>query len=508
MRSALGRTHVFEAPDVSRETHNRQNAGRAHSPNSPPLKRTTRPRHARYTSHTVKPVSRDQRQAPTVDATSAPSLAPAPPASLTLDQALVPFAPANVKAFAEAHPASLVGAAKSSLESNIVDHPTGLFLSAGGHQFRSFWTRDFCWAIPGLLAIGRGDVVRDHLQLLCDTIREDGLLPRAVDTMNPKTRVVRATLAYAVGLRWPQKAQTGPLKPEYIEQNGHPVIDGNALAILGALTYADATGDHAFLTKNAAVLEKVLGFYTKRTDATDGLIVQPGFADWQDSVRRSGKTLYTNVLWAAVLQRLADRQLFGVTSAKADRVRASIAATFFDSDTGLFRSVEGAPQISLDGNLLAIELGIVQGDEAQALYASLKNHQLWSMADGIPGSVTTPDYSRVDLNWTMMLAGLNHYHDRIAWSWLIALSAKTAARMGEPDEAKRILEALATYVDRDKIVSEIYDPTRQMRPWQRWLYHSETPFSWGAAMTLDAADFIERQSATEESRAASTDRRP
>lgn len=385
---------------------------------------------------------------------------------------------------------SLRATAEKSLSANIVNHPTGSYLSAGGHQFRSFWTRDFCWSIAGLLDMGRPDVVRDHLQLLFDNVREDGQLPRAIDTMSPKTRVVRATLAYAVGLKWKQQPPVGTLKPEYTEQNGHPVIDSNSLAILGALTYAESTGDEAFITKNKRALRDVFSFYANHLDPSDGLITQPPFADWQDSANRSGKTLYTNVIWAAVLQKLADRNLFGVTQARAAQARASIQATFFDENRGVLRSMANAQQVSLDGNLLALELGVVTDDNARKLYEALKLHKLWSMAGGIPGAVTTPDYKRSHLNWTMVVAGLNHYHDRIAWSWLIALSAKTAARMGDTAEAHRILKQLSSHFERDKLVAEIYDPTRQMRPWRRWLYRSETPFSWGAAMAIDATDFV------------------
>jgi glycogen debranching enzyme len=55
--------------------------------------------------------------------------------------------------------------AKKSLETNIVKLDKGLFLSAGAHQFKSFWTRDFCFSSRGLLAINRGDVVKSHFTL-------------------------------------------------------------------------------------------------------------------------------------------------------------------------------------------------------------------------------------------------------------------------------------------------------------------------------------------------------
>jgi hypothetical protein len=43
--------------------------------------------------------------------------------------------------------------AQNGLVSNIIVHEDGIFLQAGNQQFASFWTRDFCWSVPGLLSI-------------------------------------------------------------------------------------------------------------------------------------------------------------------------------------------------------------------------------------------------------------------------------------------------------------------------------------------------------------------
>ena len=230
----------------------------------------------------------------------------------------------------------------------------------------------------------------------------------------------------------------------------------------------------------------MLSFYEHHL--SDDLVVQPGFSDWLDSVRREGKTFYTNLLWATVLERLARRNMLGVTRARADRVRIKVESTMYDATSGLYRSLEHGPQISTDGNLLAIDLGFTK--HPQRLYQTLKHHELWSRAGGLPGTVTIPDYPRSSRNWTAWIAGLGHYHDRAAWSWITALSAKVAERMGDSAEAERILNGLAALAARDTTITEIYDPTRNMRPWHRWLYHSEQPFSWGAAATLEAAAFI------------------
>ena len=386
---------------------------------------------------------------------------------------------------------SLTERAAAGLAANIVEHPSGNYLSAGQNQFRSLWTRDFCWSVPGLLAIGRSDVVRDHLRLLIASAHpETALVPRAIDSMNPKLRVFRATVAYALGLNATQPPPTKDLVAEYHEQNGHPCIDGNLLTILATLAYVDATGDAAFLHEHTPALARILRFYDPRI--SEDLVVQPGFSDWQDSVRREGKTFYTNLLWSVTLSELAKRRLLGVQPEQAERVRASVHAAFFDAPTGLYRSLAEGPQLSMDGNLLAIAMGFAREDAGQSLYAAMKRHPLWSAAHGLPGVVTMPDYPWSSRNWTVRLVGLGHYHDRLAWSWITALSAKVASIMGDQLEAERILNGLEKLVARDRTVAEIYEPARTMKPWECWLYHSERPFSWGAAATVDAARLVAR----------------
>ena len=84
--------------------------------------------------------------------------------------------------------------AQTSLETNISYLKAGSFVSAGAHQFRSFWTRDFCLSCKGLLAIGKGDVLKSHLSYLIAHRRSDDLVPLYVDSMTPVTRVVMSSI--------------------------------------------------------------------------------------------------------------------------------------------------------------------------------------------------------------------------------------------------------------------------------------------------------------------------
>lgn len=377
--------------------------------------------------------------------------------------------------------------ATRSLEANVEEVNGRSYLTAGREQFRSMWTRDFAYAVPGLLAAGRADVARDHLKLLLTHVGDDGALPRSFDDINPKARVVLGIARRLIpSLPHPQIEQ---LQPEYIDQHGQQAIDGNALVILATLQYAERTGDHQFLETHRSALKKLFRFYETRMQ--DGLVHQGPHSDWQDSVKREGATFYTNLLYLAVRERLQQLPGFDVSPRQTTALRRKIESTFRDSDSGLYFSVPGGPQISLDGNLLALELGVVDPNSQQGrdLYAALKAHPLWRAGGGIPGGCTMPDYAPNERSLGVRAVGLRHYHDKLMWSWLTGLAAKTAARMGDHAEADRILQALQRMAERDGSVGEVYEPTRERPLWQSLVMRSEAPFAWGSGVTLDAVAF-------------------
>jgi hypothetical protein len=373
--------------------------------------------------------------------------------------------------------ASLHQAAEASLLANVVELGGRYGLTAGVNQFRSLWTRDFCFAARGLLRIGRSDVVRDHLQLLLDHRRHDGLLPRTLDSSDAKLRV-----AWASARRYlpflPAPALTEALVPEYLDQHAQETVDGAALAVLAA--DALRAEDPGWWAGRSSAFDQALGHTRRRARA--GLIQQPPFSDWQDSVRRKGATFYTNLLvWAAEVA------LRGEESTALRATRARIEEAFRAQGEVLYRSVAGREFVSLDGNLLAIELGFLpaQSERAVELWAQLVRSPFWTR-DGVPGFNTFPSYPVSWRNPGVILAGLGHYHDRIRWSWLTALAAKVAVRMGDLERAARALEHLATCAARDGAVSEIYSSRPPHLPWRSLVYRSEAPFAWGAGVTLDA----------------------
>ena len=386
--------------------------------------------------------------------------------------------------------------AQSSLEQNIFKLDSGSYLAAGSHQFKSLWSRDFCFASRGLRAIGRNDVIKGQLSLMLDRIRaEDGLVPRYMGSASHFLRKLGYAFHFAIPLH-------EPLDSEYDAGAGGEgqAIDSNALVILTVLDYVESSGDQAFWIKYYDKIRQVFRFYEKHKDPVDGLIVQGPFADWQDSVSRDGKTFFVNLLYYAASERLSKYPDFGITQTQLDARRKVLVSTFLEPVSGLYMSIAGHPDyISLDGNLLAIDLGFhaPSSEEAKKLYANLKRHPLWASRD-LPGFNTSKRYPIGWIGGLAKLVNVADYHDDMYWSWLMGLSAKIAGRMGDATERDRIFFGIETLALRDAGITEVYEPAGEHLPVSRvvnfpvlsWLgyrvYAAEKPFSWGAGIILDA----------------------
>ena len=376
--------------------------------------------------------------------------------------------------------------ALKALENNTIQLKNGPVLVAGKNQFRSMWTRDFCYAARGLIAMRKFDVVKSHLNFLLNHMREDGLVPRTVDSILPRYRVIRNSIKYLFGVGTIPEI-TDPLIIEYKDEHGTEAIDSNLLVILTAITYVEASNDLEWLITQEINLKKALHFYDPKFD--DGLIVQRKFSDWQDSVKREGKTFYTNLLYWIVCHKLQKHPTFQIDEQSLHSLRENLVHHFYDVKSGLFRSILNENYISLDANLFAIEFGF-DGVSHEELYKNLTNHELWTRFS-IPGFNTVPNYPTSWRHLAVTLAGLGHYHDEVYWSWLMALSAKVAYRMDDRVSALKILNRLQELSLRDQAIREVYRNEEDQRPWESWLFKSEQDFSWGSGMILDALSILD-----------------
>lgn len=369
---------------------------------------------------------------------------------------------------------------REDLEQNLELIQGRRYLTAGRHQFRSLWLRDFCFSSKALQLTGHEQVVKDQLDLFLQHLHPElNLVPRTMDSIPAQWRVVRQVLSAI----WPwfrkPLPMTAKLKPEYWGEHKTPAFDSNILLVTAALT---SVSDEAWLEQRKPLLEKVLSYYplTEKTE----FLSQPPYSDWQDGVCREGLTFLTHFYWWRMT--ILWQKRWPEKGLDEEQLWERIHDKFFDIKSGLYFSLnrKNSP-ISSDGNLLLIDflLDLGRKDEAKKLYQSLKKHPLW-VKNKIPGFVTWPDYPQKDKSWTTRFVGLSHYHDSLSWSWLMGLSLKVSRRMQDAEEVRRMEEPLTKLIQAG--VQEIYDVDQQtLKPWSSWWLKAESPFAWGTALLIE-----------------------
>jgi glycogen debranching enzyme len=370
--------------------------------------------------------------------------------------------------------ASVNEIAEHSLLSNIVKLPQGEFLRAGASQFGSLWTRDFCFSVPALLILNKREVVKNHLSYLIEHRRKDGLVPIYADSINPMKRVISETLNRTFGTHLNYE-MTQELKPYYSVNGTFPTVDANILLLKAAHEYYKASGDEEWWISNQENFKAIYNYYKPNQD--DGLLDQGEFSDWQDSASRKGKTLLTNLLYLDV-----SKNYNFLNNEQLKKLRTTIHEKFYDKDSGLYISVLGSKYISLDGILLAIDKKLLPNTDI--LYEKLKLHPLWNRY-GTPGYATYPSYPKQWIISHVFYTGMSEYHGNLTWSWLMAYSSRVAYKQGDHAEAKRIALVLEEMILRDQCVGEIYFSNEEHEVYNSRFYKSESPFSWGAAYTIE-----------------------
>jgi GH15 family glucan-1,4-alpha-glucosidase len=375
--------------------------------------------------------------------------------------------------------------AAAGLRQNIAQVGGKSLFVAGGHQFHDLWVRDFAMSVGGLLAISREDVVRDSLDLILSLQREDGLLPRVIDNQDITGRTI---LGSALGL---VQDFAEPLKGWYETENKVVVIDGNALVPWAASRYFEATRDLDSVRRWYPAIEKSLAMLEASFGA-DGLITrQPPYSDWEDSVARSGRVALTNEFYLLALRGTAElAAALGLRDQAADvrarelKASAAFLKTFWDASNHRIINYVGDDHWTADANFMAVAQGLVPSDMAQDILSHWPK-DLWNP---LPRT-TWPDYPDSLKDQVVKLVGIADYHDRLYWLWIGALAALAERETGHIDRSVPLLETMAARVAADGAVYEVYelgDDGVSLEHVDRMLYTAEQPFSWSAAMLLEA----------------------
>lgn len=383
-------------------------------------------------------------------------------------------------------------ALRANITEIIQDDKSYQLLLTGGRQFKCLWARDFSFAAAGALALGMDRAVHDSVDLFFKFQREDGLLPRLIDgaTFGFKTRFALTYLGLTPQFR-------GPVAPNYISEHGIITVDGNVLLPWAASLYLEKTKDReaglAWWPKALKALRFLEDQYL-----VDGLISkQPKYADWADSIARTGRVSFVNSWYVICLRALATwAHWLNLPEAdeldqKASSANAHFRNFFWDSRQSRIRNFEKDERLVLDANLLTVIHDLVTPTECEQILHTLRTSPLWHP---IPGRVTHPAYPKELKSWTTRSVGLGDYHDHLYWIWLAAHAGRAEAVNGSLDSANAILDQVAELIVKWNGIHEVYeldpkfsleDSNPSLRPVRRLLYRAEVPFTWSAATYIE-----------------------
>lgn len=355
-------------------------------------------------------------------------------------------------------------------------------LCAGIRNFREPWARDFGFASFGLLDMQETEVVRDCLEVFLIHQQPNGHFPVKVHSTNVVDRYLHSLLGK-------QQPNFIPIRPKYITAHNTISLDGNGLLVVAALHYLNTTGDRDFLRRYWINLKRGVTWMEETAGLEDGLLQQGPYTDWADSIARTGRIIYTNVIYWKALEQLAeaagrygqalDQEIF---SEKAAQVAQAINDHFWREDLGYYvTSKQFDTILSSPGNLLAIAWGLTTPEQAHSI---LDKMDTLKMAEPVPTQVTNETYPSDYIGIENRLAGIKEYHTHAAWLWIGGWHVVALTRMGRIEEAEVVLQRICQTIVHDGVVHEVYDQNGDYL--STFWYTSEAPLTWSAAVVVHA----------------------
>ncbi|MGE5642529.1 MAG: glycoside hydrolase family 15 protein [Byssovorax cruenta] len=360
-------------------------------------------------------------------------------------------------------------------------------LHAGYRNFRESWARDFGFASYGLLALDQYETVRQTLEAFLAHQTPEGQLPVKLHSMDFVTRYFHSFLGR-------EQSTEGSLRPKYISAHGAPSLDGQAILVISALTYARKTKNVEFLrTYWGLLVNAVQWMENHKLKSHDELLYQESFADWADSVARRGYVHYTNVVYWKALTEMAqtasDLDMVAHASfyrGKAHLVSSAIQEKFWHPKLGYFVTSDTLSQLNSDGNLLAIAWELATPEQAGSILTVMEEA---GMSTPVPTRCTSGPYPAELIAIANVLGGVPNYHTDAAWMWLGAWHVIALCRCGDLAKAQELLSRMASVIVRDKQIHEVYGTNGE--PLASMWYKPEAPLTWNAGMFIYACKYYE-----------------
>ncbi len=346
---------------------------------------------------------------------------------------------------------------------------------AGKIHYANHWARDSFYASWGALELKDYDIVKKNLELFFKYER-GGQIP------------LRIGASYLGGL-----LSFIGIKPwfgvRYNQGKGiNPAMDPNLLLLITLVKYVEKTGDLKFAKDNLEKIKKVISWLEKKEK--EGLIRSGKYATWQDSIKKRGFVLYTNVLYYQALKKTA--RLFNRLKIKnefhekAKTIKKIINNRFWDEKKGFyvdyFNKRKRSQVFTSDGNFYSIIFEVASKQQTNLI---LKKAKEVGISKDVPSYTNYPKHKDLDVYPLLYLAHMQSYNDYgISWTWIGCIHSVALFRAGKKAEAKKIFNKLSRAIEKDNEVYETYE--KNGKPVNRLFYKSEHPFAWSAGFYIMA----------------------
>ena len=362
-----------------------------------------------------------------------------------------------------------------------------LILCAGRKNFREPWARDLCFASFGLVELEQNEVLKDSFKAFLKGQLPDGQLPIKLHSTTIPER-------YLHSIFHREQPVTKPMRPKYLSGHNTLSLDGNALLVIAILNYAYRLGDDEFVRDNWEALKRAMYWLDKHAIDEDGLLHQGVYSDWADSIARSGKVLYTNVVYWKALNDMAqaathygDKNDVDHFYNKAQQVGKEINKYFWRPDLGYYITNHQFDNLSSSGNLMAIAWNLASLEQAISI---LDRMDKYGMAEPVPTKVAYPPYPDRYVAIENRLGRIKYYHSEAAWLWLGAWHIIALSQIGRQKYAGELFKRMMNNVIHDGMVHEVYDP--EGRFVSSFWYTSDAPFTWSSGMIVYAYQVYQR----------------
>jgi len=359
---------------------------------------------------------------------------------------------------------------------NLIDCCYDLGIICGLHHFTDLWARDSFFASFGANLIGQKKSTEKTIETFISFQKQSGLIPYRIQR-SPTT----------ISKYFGQPRYFNKPRPNFrSRQSGGLVLDGGLMLIIAFWEYIKMHKNMKFLNKHYLSLEKCLNWYIAKYK--NSLLSEWFMCDWQDSVLKAGKTLYTNILyWKALsdfsqLSALANKSDSQYFSNQALAIKAKIMAAFWNGEFLIDWIDYKKHQIfnSL-ANLLAVWWDFTDKKQSKAIL----NYARKYCFHGFTLEENHPRYPFWRIPFWNHLAGMSDYHNRgCLWLQPGILYSLCLNKLAEKQQAREMISEISKTIVKFNGVYEIYE--KNGRPVKRLLYQAEFPFAWSSGLYIYA----------------------